>query len=36
MLVSLGVAIMVNAGATTVYSARTIDTYNTKTTEKSG
>ena len=27
---ALGVAIMVNAGATMVYSARTIDAYNTK------
>ncbi|WP_423956309.1 carboxymuconolactone decarboxylase family protein [Bradyrhizobium sp.] len=31
---ALGVAIMVNAGATMVYSARTIDAYDTKTTEK--
>jgi len=29
---ALGVAIMVNAGATMVYSARTIDAYDTKTT----
>ena len=31
---ALGVAIMVNAGATMVYSARTIDAYDTKTTGK--
>lgn len=31
---ALGVAIMVNTGATMVYSARTIDAYDTKTTEK--
>jgi len=31
---ALGVAIMVNAGATLVYSARTIDAYDTKTTGK--
>jgi AhpD family alkylhydroperoxidase len=31
---ALGVAIMVNAGATMVYSARTIDAYNAKSTEK--
>jgi AhpD family alkylhydroperoxidase len=31
---ALGVAIMVNAGAAIVYSARTIDAYDTKTTEK--
>jgi AhpD family alkylhydroperoxidase len=30
---ALGVAIMVNAGATMVYSAWTIDAYDTKTTE---
>ena len=29
---ALGVAVMVNAGATMVYSARTIDAYDTKTT----
>jgi AhpD family alkylhydroperoxidase len=31
---AVGVAIMVNAGATMVYSARTLDAYNAKTTEK--
>lgn len=31
---ALGVAIMVNAGATMVYSARTIDAYDAKTSEK--
>jgi AhpD family alkylhydroperoxidase len=31
---ALGVAIMVNAGATMVYSARTLDAYDTKTIEK--
>jgi AhpD family alkylhydroperoxidase len=34
MVDALGVAIMVNAGAAMVYSARTIDAFNTKTTEK--
>jgi AhpD family alkylhydroperoxidase len=34
MIDALGVAIMVNAGATMVYSARTIDAYDTKTAEK--
>jgi AhpD family alkylhydroperoxidase len=34
MVDALGVAIMVNAGATMVYSARTIDAFDTKTTEK--
>ena len=34
MVDALGVAIMVNAGATMVYSARTIDAYDTKTAEK--
>lgn len=33
---ALGVAIMVNAGAAMVYSARTIDAVNAKATEKSG
>lgn len=34
MVDALGVAIMVNAGATMVYSARTIDAFDTKTAEK--
>ena len=34
MVVCPGVAIMVNAGATMVYSARAIDTFDTKTAEK--
>lgn len=32
---ALGVAIMVNAGATMVYSVRTIDAYDAKTAKKS-
>jgi alkylhydroperoxidase/carboxymuconolactone decarboxylase family protein YurZ len=31
MIDALGVAIMVNAGAAMVYSARTVDAYNAKT-----